>query len=362
MTPLDLSLLDALRADYRAAPSHFHATRYWESYEESIAHEVARLDPAQIDSGLYPYLATFGFGTVPYARRRRSRSFKAGRLALDKLLDAANRIAADTKAGFIPYGLKLDDLYALALAKAELAALRSGARPPSTLEAPAVGAPQDAFEVDGRRLSVSYLDYYLRYCFVHGAVGGLRGDEVIVEIGSGSGKQAAVLKQLLPDATILCFDLPLQLFLAYHYTRSFMPGQVVGPDETRGWTDLSGLRRGKIHFFGNWQMPLASGLRFDLFWNAASFGEMEPAVVQRYLSYVSGAEWIYLMQARHGKETGRRRGGVEQPQTFDDYCRYLPGYVLQQERLAQGALKPYRETGGYFEAVWRSRATTEVVE
>lgn len=349
MTRPDLALLDELRRRYRESPAIYHATRYWENYEAAISQEIERLELEQIDSGLYPYLATFGFGTAPY--RRRSKSMR-GRAGFGKLLDAGHRLVGERKLRMLPYGLKLHDVHALALARAELAAVQTGARPPDGVQAPACGDPQDLFEVDGRRYSISYLTYYLRYCFVHGVVG-LRGDEVIAEIGSGSCKQAAVLKRALPDATLLCFDLPLQLFLGYHYSRGFMAEQMVALEETMSWTDLAGLQRGKVHFFGNWQTPLLRERPVDLFWNAASFGEMEPQVVRHYLDQVADrASWIYLMQARHGKESGRRRGGVERPQTFEDYCGYLPGHVLRHERLALGALKPYRESGGYFEAVW----------
>jgi hypothetical protein len=48
-----------------------------------------------------------------------------------------------------------------------------------------------------------------------------------VEIGSGSGKQAIVLKKVLQEATFLCFNLPLQLFLAYSYTKHVLPDGVV---------------------------------------------------------------------------------------------------------------------------------------
>lgn len=350
MTRPDPRLLDALRERYREAPAEFHATRYWENYEAAIAREIAHLQLEKIDSGLYPYLATFGFGTAPY--RRRSKSLAGVGTVLGGALEAAHRLVGERKLRMLPYGLKLQDVHALALAKAELAALQTGARPPAEVPAPTFGDPQDLFEVDGRRQSVSYLTYYQRYCFVHGVVG-LRGDTVVAEIGSGSGKQAVVLKQALPQATFLCFDLPLQLFLGYHYSRGVMAEHIVPLEETMGWTDLSRLQPGKLHFFGNWQTPLLRERPVDLFWNAASFGEMEPNVVRHYLDQVADrARWIYLMQARHGKESGRRRGGVERPQTFEDYGSYLPGHVLRRERLAQGALKPYRESGGYFEAVW----------
>jgi putative sugar O-methyltransferase len=346
----DLALLAELQQRHRAAPPIYHATRYWEAYEASIAREVARLDVEQIDSGLYPYLATFGFGTAPY--RRRSKSMRAG-AGLGRIVDAAHRLIGERRLKLLPYGMTLADLHALALERAELAARRTGASPPTDVQAPALGEPQDRFGAAGRFYSVSYITYYLRYCFVHGHVG-LRGDEVIAEIGSGSCKQAAVLCQVLPRATILCFDLPLQLFLGYEYLRGFMADRIVEMRHTLDWTDLSALQPGRIHFFGNWQAPILRGRPVDLFWNAASFGEMEPHVVRHYLEQVADrASWIYLMQARHGKQSGRRHGGVQTPQTFEDYSGYLPSHELRAERPAQGALRPYRETGGYFEAVWQ---------
>jgi hypothetical protein len=46
-------------------------------------------------------------------------------------------------------------------------------------------------------------------------------------------------------------------------------------------------------------MPLLSDLELDVFWNPASFGEMEPDVVENYLGYLKGdCGWIYLLQAR----------------------------------------------------------------
>lgn len=352
----DLALLADLQQRYRAAPAVYHATRYWEAYEASIAREVATLDLEQIDSGLYPYLATFGFGTAPYRRRSKSMGAVGAAGGLGRFVDAAHRAVGERRLKMLPYGMTLADVHALALERAELAAAHTGAVPPAQVQTPAFGQPQDRFEVDGRHHSVSHLTYYLRYCFVHGQVG-LRGDELIAEIGSGSCKQAAVLRQALPRATLLCFDLPLQLLLGYEYLRGAMGEQVVDLRETLQWTDLSRLQPGRVHFFGNWQAPLLRDRPVDLFWNAASFGEMEPEVVRHYLAQVAErATWIYLMQARHGKESGRRRGGVERPQTFADYCGYLPGHELRGERLAQGALKPYRESGGYFEAVWRRTA------
>ncbi len=105
--------------------------------------------------------------------------------------------------------------------------------------------------------------------------------------------------------------------------------------------------------FGNWQFPLLKGYEFDIFWNAASFGEMEPHVVMNYLSYVSGkVEWIYLLQARKGKE-GSADSGVEKPITFEDYNKMLSGYKLVEDQDAYYAHMRMHQSGGYFQAVWK---------
>jgi hypothetical protein len=162
------------------------------------------------------------------------------------------------------------------------------------------------------------------------------------------------LKKLYPNITVLCFDLPAQLFLCEQYLAHALEGtHIVGTETTLEWKDLSGMKRGSVHLFGNWQFPLLRDLQLDVFWNAASFGEMEPAVVVNYLNQMKGnAKWIYLLQARHGKE----RGGtthIKDPIAFDDYKGFLSGYVLQEERDAWQAQRKLSESGGYFEGVWK---------
>jgi hypothetical protein len=79
---------------------------------------------------------------------------------------------------------------------------------------------------------------------------------------------------------------------------------------------------------------------------------MEPDVVENYLRYVKGnCGWIYLLQARHGKETGGRTH-VRQPIEFTDYDRLLSGYALREEHDAWYAHQKVTASGGYFEAIW----------
>lgn len=100
-------------------------------------------------------------------------------------------------------------------------------------------------------------------------------------------------------------------------------------------------------------IPVLKNQQFDIFWNAASFGEMEPKVVEHYLSYVLGqCDWVYLLQARHGKER-YANSGVENPITFADYRQMLEGYELVAEQDAYEAHRRMAQSGGYFEGVWK---------
>jgi hypothetical protein len=76
--------------------------------------------------------------------------------------------------------------------------------------------------------------------------------------------------------------------------------------------------------------------------------------VENYLSIVKGrANWIYLLQARHGKEAaGKNR--VQNRIDFDGYQRLLSGYDLCEERAAWQAHWRLSDSGGYFEAIWKT--------
>jgi putative sugar O-methyltransferase len=245
------------------------------------------------------------------------------------------------------------DIRDIAYHHCELVGRMSGSRPVSDLQVSTFGSPGDLFEVGGRTYTISFLGYYLRYCFANQHMR-LRGDEIVVELGSGSGYQVEVLKKLYPNLTILCFDLPAQVYLCEAYLREALgKDAIVATDSTLGWTDLSNITPGRVHLLGNWQMPTLREFQFDLFWNAASFGEMEPDVVENYLSIVTGgAKWIYLLQARHGKETaGKNR--VQKKIDFHDYQRLLSGYDLCEESPGWLAHKRLGDSCGYFEAIWK---------
>lgn len=335
-------LLDLLAA-YKRSDKAFQATSYWASYESSILKAIAEIELEELRSSKYPVLATFGFNDAVYTYHPRVP------FHINWALKFIHKFIIGSR-GILPYGLGLSGLRQIAYDNCELVGEVSAAVPISSIGMSTFGKPRDLFQFSGKSYSMAFLDYYIRYCFVQRNMK-FRGDEVVVELGSGSGYQVELLKKAHPGLTILCFDLPAQLFLCEQYlSKALGEDEVVGTRETIDWTDLSKLKKGAVHFFGSWQFPFVRELDIDLFWNAASFGEMEPDVVKNYLGHVvERARWVYLLQARFGKETqGETR--VEKKIRFEDYVGFLEGYSVESERDARKALGHMPE---YFEAMWK---------
>lgn len=337
-----------LMEDYRAAPNEFQATSYWAAYEGKLLEEIGSLDLTRLRSGKAQILETFGFNDITY--KYQSKKFFLERWLLQALTKTFGSLRE-----ILPYGIKLKDIREMAVHHCQIVGELASARPIGELSASEFGMPADLFEYAGQKYTMPFLNNYVRYCFAKKYVP-LTGQEVFVELGSGSGYQVEILKKIHPEMTVLCFDLPAQVFLCEEYLRSiFGEDAVVSTDETSRWSSLTNVQPGKIHFFGNWKWPLLRGYSFDLFWNAASFGEMEPEVVRNYLSYIKDSvDYVYLLQARHGKETSGKASVVQKVTTFSDYQDILGGFRLLAEQDAWHAHKRMSGSGGYFQACWKS--------
>ena len=341
--------LDKLSQAYNNAPEIFHVGRYWRAYEAKILEQVKTADLTELRSGKYPIFNTFGFNDLVHQYH------PTMPLYVKLLRKGVRKLFIDGRAS-LPYSMRLEDIQEMAYRHCELQGELSNARAISTIQAGQYGNPQDLFKIDGRDYTMNFLNFYLRYCFAQKTIQ-LAGNETVIELGSGAGTQVEVLKKLYPNLTILCFDLPAQLYLCENYLTNVLGKETITSSEQNlELTDLANLEKGKVHMFGNWQFPLLKNFKFDVFWNAASFGEMEPEIVANYLSYIKGnCEWIYLMQARQGKESSAN-SGVVKPIKFADYERLVaPAYQLVREGDTYDANRRLTKTGGYFQAVWRSK-------
>ncbi|MCC6600592.1 MAG: putative sugar O-methyltransferase [Crocinitomicaceae bacterium] len=337
--------LDKLVEKYESAPAEFQATSYWNAYKKPILETLRNVNLKDFRSGKHPILGTFGFNE--YVFKKVGSWPLRFRLSLHALRQFIVRDVS-----LIPYSLDIDDTREMAYRHCDIYGKYTGSRSIADIGVCTEGSPGDLFYFNGKPYSIPFLSYYIRYCFVN-KVMNFRGDEIIVELGSGSGHQVEILKKLYPGMTILCFDLPSQLYICETYLGLALgKDALVSSEKCIEWTDLSKIEKGKVHFFGNWQMPLLSSYSFDLFWNAASFGEMEPAVVRNYLSYIkNGAGNVYLLQAEHGKETHR----VHTPIAFGDYSKWLDNFNIIAQEKAYKAHMRLKESGGYLHAVWKKK-------
>lgn len=340
--------LKSLLVEYYKAPEIFQAGRYWKNYEEKIINEIEKADINQLRSGDYPIFGTFGFSESVY-------HYHPNMPIHLKLIKKVVRSLFITNKSSLPYSLNIKDIREMAYNYCRVQGELAKIKPISEIETSTFGNPSDLFEINGKKYTMQFLNFYIRLCFAQRQIG-LKGTETIVELGSGSGFQVEVLKKVFPDLTILCFDLPFPLVLCEQYLSESLGKQnIVKSMETIDWTDVNSLQKGKVHMFGNWKLPIIKEFKFDVFWNAASFGEMEPTIVRNYLSYVrNSCKFIYLLQARNGKES-TQTSGVETPITFNDYKDMLNDYQMIKESDAFEAHRKMSQSGGYFQAIWERR-------
>jgi putative sugar O-methyltransferase len=339
--------LDKLINEYKNAPEIFQAGRYWKAYEDKIASEIKSADIEQLRSGKYPIFGTFGFCESVY-------NYNVNMPFHTKIIKQFIRKLFITNKATLPYSLRLSDIremaYNYCLVQGQLAKAKSIAE----IETSTFGNPSDLFEIKGKKYTMQFLNFYVRFCFAQQYLN-LKGDETIVELGSGSGFQVEILKKIFPNLTILCFDLPAPLYLCEQYlAKALGENQVVKSDRSLHATDLNAVvEKGKVNMFGNWMFPLLKTYPIDVFWNGASFGEMEPEIVKNYLSYLKdNCQSVYLLQARNGKESSDS-SGVVTPIRFSDYNTMLDGFQLIKETDAFEANRRMSQSGGYFQAVWQ---------
>ena len=235
--------LKDLLKEYKKAPKEFQVANYWASYEKQVIKLIARLNLSQLRSGKYPILSTFGFIDGAYTYHPSLSFWKKFILKFIHKYIIKNRAV-------LPYKLKKTDIEEMAFRHCELLSDITNSVPIGNVEVSTFGNPKDVFEINGRKYTVPFLSYYRRYCFAQKNIN-FKGNEVVVELGSGSGYQIEVLKKLYPKLTVLCFDLPSQLYLCEKYlTEALGMDSVVGTGITIGWNDMSALQKGKVHFLG----------------------------------------------------------------------------------------------------------------
>lgn len=333
---------ELIRASENTAPI-YNPGPYWKHYQQKIHDTVSGADMNELRSGKYKVFNHFGFSEYAY------REIKSTKQKL-RILGSVFRNLFLRSRAIIPYDLDIRDVQLMAYHHGELYAKLTQTPGPENYSISTFGNPTDQFKIGKNTYNILSLSYFLRMCFVNKNMR-FRGDEIIVELGSGSCHQIEVLKKIYPDLTVLCFDLPGPLFLGEKFMEGvFGKEKIVSSQKCMHWENLDKLEKGKIHFFGNWQCEMIRNFGYDLFWNAASFGEMEPSIVKHYIQvFTPSAKNVYLLQATKGKEKHR----VNDPISFSDYSTWLEGFEQTDAETAYKAHKPLSASGGYTQAFWR---------
>jgi putative sugar O-methyltransferase len=353
----DLELLKLMNDDMKSSSSNYNPTNYWAYYEKVLMPELEQQ------------------GLRDFRRRRNSvlRSFGATDLIEKPLIDLRNSRLFYNKVmtsvpGYEPF-LKGANNLASSLVRAvpdwknsiqnkpyefcKNLGIKLGAKPIESFTCSDIGNPEDRIEVDGRLYTNKMLYYYQRYAYAQKHIN-FDNVRVIAELGSGSGKSIEVLKKLFPEITYVLFDISPQLYVCEQWLKEVFPGEVVSYRDCRNMTSLENLEKGKIYIFGAWHFPLLKNYKLDLFWNCASFQEMEPDVVANYLSFVNdSAKDVFLLEKMNGKEIAEEAGtkGVLHPVIIDHYKKGLSNFKIKDIQIA---LHPDGNPmwNGYEESIW----------
>lgn len=254
------ALLALMRADDRAAPAKFQAGEFWRAIHE-------RIDPF-LDIGLEDVeagLLNTHFSNVTQSDPRLYSWFLTTYYRLLKERDKLglfDRFEATT-----PRKPK----YRVTHADGEL---RTGT----------------AIEIDGRLLSPDFLFTIRDFYNALEACPDIATKPVVVaEIGAGWGRFGWLLLRVNPSATYAVFDLPETLIVSTLYLPTLLPDIPAKTyEETRGMNALSRemLKEAGLWFFGSHALSKIERGSVDLFVNVSSFQEMEPEIVNGYLTEI----------------------------------------------------------------------------
>jgi putative sugar O-methyltransferase len=199
-----------------------------------------------------------------------------------------------------------------------------------------VGNPIEQFEFDERMFSRSSLNYLLGLVLLKKHLGNSI-PKTILEIGGGFGSLGEVLTQSgIPEMRYIDIDIPPTQFVAEKYLKA-----ALGESEVGSYTSTAELDQIQItslpmmSVLCSWQIERLQG-KIDLFVNFISFQEMEPAVVNNYLTHVKrlGTDWILLRNMREGKQQKTANSlGVQTPIKSNDYIAMLLEYDLVEANV-----------------------------
>ena len=322
----DLSLLNLMVSDMGESGPLYQPTKYWKEYTNKVSELIKKIGLHDFRRSNERVLSSFGcLDTGPPLHYS---TLLNGTKNLDKhtkdFLDPAFKIANslwESGEPVGPNGLTIKNFFLMSKRLADAKAMEVGLKPLSELSISRYGNPFGYIKNDSHHTFRSI--YYFNFvCFI-AQFADLSQYSTVVEIGSGSGGQTEILKKLFPQLTIILLDLAPQLYVAERYLSKSLPGDVISYRETNSKDWKEPFLPGKIYCLPLRAIEALAPVGNVLFWNAASFGEMEPNVLQNYAKHISSFSTdLFLMQMFSGKN------GTDNPVDMPFYETAFSSYEL----------------------------------
>ncbi|MGA2392009.1 MAG: putative sugar O-methyltransferase [Candidatus Lustribacter sp.] len=350
----DVQVLDAMLAGLDRAPAVYQAAPGWKTALDALTLAIRERGLATFRS--WPESSGFNSAMHPYLRvmiglRKYSFDQKAA-----EAIDTMQRLVIGyPDIAFLPYRISLNELRLLAIARCDDYARAAGVRSVRELDfADSSAASDDAFVVEGKTYTVGALTYYLRYAYLSQFVS-FDAIESVVELGSGDGCQAEIIKKFHPHVTYYMVDIPPVLYVGGQCMEAAFPHAYVPFTRHAGDGPIE-LPPGSIGTCGNWQLGQVRPRGTTLFISCASLGEMHRAAVANYLDLASQfADWVYLMQVMEGrKPVSNAFVASDDVIRLDDYVAGLgPAYEMIDREPAMDVFGPVRDDFTYENALWK---------
>ena len=352
----DLSLLNLMVSDMESSSALYQPTKYWTEYTYEVIELIRKVGLHDFRRSNEKVLSSFGcLDTAPSFHFF---TFLNNTNYLEehtkKFLGPAFKVANSLWESGVPVGpdgLTIKNFFLMSERLADAKAMEVGLKPLSELSISRYGNPFGYIKNETHHTFRSI--YYFNFvCFIAQFVD-ISQYSTVVEIGSGSGAQAEILKKLFPELTIVLLDLAPQLYIAERYLCKSLPNDLIPYQETNSKDWKGPLLPGKIYCLPLRAIEALAPEGKVLFWNAASFGEMEPNVLQNYAKHISSfSSHLFLMQMFSGKN------GTNSPVTMPVYEAAFSSYELlgkSESTLADTVTPIFEDSGVYHNTFWEKK-------
>ncbi|MBT8436344.1 MAG: putative sugar O-methyltransferase [Gammaproteobacteria bacterium] len=350
-------LFESMMVELENSPQKYQPTNYWSKYISETVRLIREEGLKDFRRQKWGYFRSFGasdFASTSEYQRTFLRHAEVAESDKNLILDYLDFVERHPEMPVLPFNIAWQDIDQLAARSAELTGKVSAALPMMDIEPDPIGNPLHDFGYKGKTYTHYFLNYYMRYAAVNRFIDFNKVDN-IVELGSGVGNQVEILKKYYPHLTFYLLDLAPYLYVCHQFLAKLFPECHVPYQDTAEQQTVSATRKGDIIYLGNGRLNDLRPKGVTLFWNSASFGEMEPEVVENYIQETSEwADGVYLYQVMAGKELGSvGKGGVLKKTTFEHYQKFLgQDYSLVDRSHAESPLSLQHSSIGHDDAIW----------